>query len=109
MTYRWHITAILSLWMVVATPVQAAQPAVKIRNIANPAALGAQSPRFAVLPAGGILMSWVEPVPDGHALKYGVLRDGRWVHKGEAARGNDWFINWSDFPSVVPIDSIPQI
>ena len=49
-------------------------------------------------------MSWVEPVPEGHALKYGVLRDGRWIHKGEAARGNDWFVNWSDFPSVVPID-----
>ena len=99
--------AILSLLMVTATlgqAGQAAQPAAKIRNIANPAALGAQSPRFAVLPAGGILMSWVEPVPDGHALKYGVLRDGRWINKGEAARGNDWFVNWSDFPSVVPID-----
>src|SRR6188768_4391384 len=96
--------AILGLWMVAATPGQTAQPAAKIRNLANPAALGAQSPRFAVLPAGGILMSWVERIPEGHALKYGVLRDGRWIHRGEAARGNDWFVNWSDFPSVVPID-----
>jgi hypothetical protein len=102
-TYSLHIAAILSLLMITALG-QAAQPATKIGNIANPAALGAQSPRFAVLPAGAILMSWVEPVPDGHALKYGVLRDGRWTHKGEAARGNDWFVNWSDFPSVVPID-----
>jgi hypothetical protein len=105
--YSLHITAILSLLMVAATLGQAAharQPAAKIRNIANPAVLGAQSPRLAPLPAGGVLMSWVEPVSDGHALKYGVLRDGRWISKGEAARGNDWFVNWSDFPSVVPID-----
>jgi hypothetical protein len=36
-----------------------------------------------------------------------VWRIARWTvepHKGEAARGNDWFVNWSDFPSVVPID-----
>lgn len=49
-------------------------------------------------------MSWVEPAATGHALKFGVWRDGRWVRQGEVARGDNWFVNWSDFPSVVAID-----
>lgn len=49
-------------------------------------------------------MSWVEPAGKDHVLKYGLLRDGKWIRQGEVARGGDWFINWSDFPSVVAID-----
>jgi len=70
----------------------------------NPAATGAHLPRLASLPSGGILMSWVEPLARGHTLKFSVFRGGRWVRQGEVARGSDWFINWSDFPSVVAID-----
>lgn len=76
----------------------------KIQAIKNPAATGAQFPRLASLTGGGVLMSWVEPLAEGHVLKFGVLRDGQWVRQGEVARGDDWFINWSDFPSVAAID-----
>lgn len=103
--YSMHVTAALIGLAIAAVSCEAAQPPVaKMRVIENPAAAGAQFPRLASLPDGGILMSWVEPAGKDHILKYGLLRDGKWIRQGEVARGGDWFINWSDFPSVVAID-----
>ncbi|MEP7371040.1 MAG: sialidase family protein [Nitrosospira sp.] len=106
MKYSLHITAALIGLAITAIPCEAAQPPIaRTRAIENPAATGAQFPRLASLPNGGILMSWVEPLAKGHVLKYGLLRDGRWIRQGEVARGGDWFINWSDFPSIAAIDN----
>lgn len=49
-------------------------------------------------------MSWVAPREEGHALKFGLLHDGRWVKSGEVSHGLNWFVNWADYPSVVAID-----
>ncbi len=64
---------------------------------------GARLPRLSAMPQQGVLMSWVEPLASGHALKFGVYQHGKMVRTGEVARGDNWFINWADFPSVVPI------
>jgi hypothetical protein len=103
--FSLHITAALIGLALATLSCGAAQPSTaRIRVIENPAVAGAQFPRLASLPDGGILMSWVEPAGKDHILKYGLLRDGKWIRQGEVARGGDWFINWSDFPSVVAID-----
>lgn len=72
----------------------------------NPAGAQARLPRFSRMADGGLLMSWVEPAGanDVHVLKFSILKDGKWSPPGEAARGERWFVNWSDFPSVVAID-----
>ena len=71
---------------------------------ANPAPAAARFPHLGVMPGSGVLMSWVEGSPDASVLKYSVLREGHWGPVGEAAHGVGWFLNWSDFPSVTPID-----
>lgn len=93
--------AALALAVSCASPRQSAG---LVQAIDNPAAADARLPRLAALPGGGVLMSWVETTPAGSALKFAILRDGRWTRSGEAARGSDWFLNWADFPSVVAID-----
>lgn len=72
--------------------------------IASPALTGSRLPRLRTLPNGDVLMSWIEPEGERHALKFGVLHDGHWVRQGEVARGSNWFVNWADYPSVVAID-----
>ncbi len=72
--------------------------------VAPLAKVGSKWPRLRVMPNGDQLMSWVEPQNAGHALKFGVLRDGKWLKQGMVAQGENWFVNWADYPSVVAID-----
>lgn len=69
----------------------------------NPALEGSRYPHLA---AGGgqLVMSWLQALPQGgFALQHARWRDGSWAPAATVARGDDWFVNWADFPSVVPL------
>ena len=68
-----------------------------------PAAAGSQSPNLAVGPDGELVLSWLEPDEPGHRLQYSVLQGSNWNAPVSIARGDNWFVNWADFPAVVPI------
>lgn len=67
-----------------------------------PAAAGAAQPFVAAGPAG-LTLSWTEPAGAGHALRYASWDGRAWSAVGTVAEGEDWFVNWADFPSVVPM------
>jgi len=52
---------------------------------------------------GTIVLSWIEPEGDGHALRHSILQSGAWSDPRTVVTGDNWFVNWADFPSVVPI------
>jgi hypothetical protein len=54
-------------------------------------------------------MSWLQPgTGDEFRLRYAEWqRTGRWGTPIEVAAGKDWFVNWADFPSVVPAHDGP--
>lgn len=55
------------------------------------------------------LLSWVAYIDDStDALLYSRLINGKWSTPVEAARGNDWFVNWADFPSMVQFPGEPD-
>lgn len=74
-------------------------------SIEVPAVAGAYLPRLSSDPVGDAWLSWVEPAGTGHALRFARLEDGAWGPPGTAAAGDDWFLNWADFPSVVHLGS----
>jgi len=48
------------------------------------------------------LLSWVETVGDSLTiLKYSELKGDAWEVPQEIITGNDWFVNWADFPAIV--------
>jgi len=50
----------------------------------------------------GVVLSWLEQFADGgHALWFAELRPDGWTGRRMVARGDDFFVNWADFPSVV--------
>lgn len=67
------------------------------------AASGSRSPNLAA-GDGTLVLSWIEPLGDGHRLRFSVLEEDRFGEPRAVADGHDWFVNWADFPSVVPID-----
>lgn len=72
-------------------------------RIEVPAGSQSSSPNLAVGPSGTAVLSWLEADGPGHALKFSVLTDSVWGNARTVARGEHWFVNWADFPSVVPI------
>jgi len=67
----------------------------------TPAAAGASLPRLSRDAEGRVWLSWVEPAPGGHALRFTAFDGTGWQPPRTAAEGTDWFVNWADFPSVV--------
>jgi hypothetical protein len=78
-------------------------PASTVRSLETPAIQGSGESHLAVGPAGEIVMSWLEPAGQGRALRYSTLVDEAWSAPRTVATGDNWFVNWADFPSVVPI------
>lgn len=98
------LSAILSAILLIAANLNSDQSTIRVEPMETPAGQSARLPRLSAMPDGGAIMSWVEPADDRHVLKYAVLKDGQWQRDGIVAQGSDWFVNWSDFPSVVAVD-----
>jgi hypothetical protein len=78
--------------------------------VATPAATGSRYPNLASAADGQtVVMSWLEPgIGDEFRLRYAQWQHTqRWGMPVEVASGKDWFINWADFPAVVPANGGP--
>lgn len=85
---------------------RAAPPAegdLRIEPLPVPAAPGSLAPNLAAGAGGELVLSWVEQDDSAHRLRYSVLGDAGWSEARTVASGEDWFVNWADFPSVVPL------
>jgi len=66
------------------------------------AGTGSAEPRLSKGPQGTIVLSWQEPQGDETQLRYSRLENTGWSEPQTVAQGNSWFVNWADFPSVMP-------
>ncbi|MDJ0653197.1 MAG: sialidase family protein [Xanthomonadales bacterium] len=72
-------------------------------EIPLPAGAGSSLPHLSSAAGGTTLLSWVERSDAGHALRVSTLAEDTWSAPVTVADGQDWFVNWADFPSVVPL------
>lgn len=56
---------------------------------------------------GGVWMSWIEPASSGSGHRVATAffdgSAGEWSPASTVAEGDDFFVNWADFPSVQPL------
>ena len=80
----------------------------EVVEVASPGEPGGRYPHLAVGTDDAVVMSWLQPVGDRrHELRYASLQESTWTDARTVAAGDDWFVNWADFPSVVPgLDSL---
>lgn len=69
-------------------------------ELRTPSGRRSGEPDLCAGPDGTAYLSWVEPAAGGHALKFAQLEGDRWSEPREVARGERWFVNWADFPSM---------
>lgn len=72
-------------------------------EIPSPTGPGAMGAAFATAPDGTVYLSWLEPAGgEAWALKFSRydVAQRRWEPARIIDQGEDWFINWADFPQL---------
>jgi hypothetical protein len=78
-----------------------AQPLV-IRATQSPTDGDSREPELTTTPDGRVILSWVEKLGDKrYALRTALLDRNGWSKAQTVTQGDNWFINWADFPSVI--------
>lgn len=101
---RYGGVAAMTLAMLLAAGCESEPPGpLSFSEIEGPAGDGAAQPRLVTAQDGSGLLSWLEPAGDDYALRFAQLDNDAWREPRTVASGDDWFINWADTPSVVPV------
>jgi hypothetical protein len=75
-----------------------------INHTQSPAGVDSREPDLNATPDGRIVMSWVEKVgPTRYALRVAIRDANGWSETRTVSEGDNWFINWADFPSVIAL------
>jgi hypothetical protein len=75
-----------------------------IKRTDSPAGVDSREPELNATADGRIVMSWVEKRGDKrYALRFSVLDANGWSENRTVSEGDNWFINWADFPSVIAL------
>ena len=89
---------------VTPTPPAAAGPAPAVREAESPAGADSREPELTATADGKVILSWVETSGGkGHALRFAVRDAAGWSEARTVAEGENWFVNWADFPSVIAL------
>jgi hypothetical protein len=85
--------------------VDAAQGPSAIVELGSPAAPDSGEPNLAPFPDGKLLLSWIEPAGgERHRLRFSSrTAGGAWSEPVTIAEGEQWFVNWADFPAVAAL------
>ena len=76
----------------------------RTRGLVVPAAAGSGMYSLAASPGGTVYLSWLEAVSGStYAFKFTTLDGDAWAPPRTIATGDDWFVNWADHPSLVPL------
>lgn len=49
---------------------------------------------------GLVYLSWIEKTKEKSSLKFSVLKNESWSSPTTIATGNNWFVNWADYPML---------
>ena len=82
----------------------AAGPPLTIQASESPAGVDSREPELSATADGRIILSWVEKVGSKrYALRFATRDAANWSAARTVAEGENWFVNWADFPSVIAL------
>ena len=92
---------VAAIMFLVGCSKEAAGPEIIV--IESPTGPRSAQPHLSTTGDGSTVLSWLDHEDDGVVLRYATLTGDTWLPATDIARGNDWFVNWADFPSVVHV------
>lgn len=102
--YILFILAIFSINCSRTQPKTTPESPLVIRATQSPADGDSREPELTVSQDGRVILSWVEKVEEKkYALRTAALDRNGWSQAQTVAQGDNWFVNWADFPSVIAL------
>jgi len=94
--------SLLIFFSILATACNTVEPFVpSIHFVDTPCIYGGE-PNLHCSTNNEVYLSWIEYEDDStDVFLFSKLENQSWSAPKEIARGNDWFVNWADFPSLV--------
>jgi len=71
-----------------------------IEFIEIPTGENSSEPSLHLSESGDIYLSWLETNDNESTLLFSNLNESSWSQPTQIASGEDWFVNWADFPSI---------
>ena len=62
--------------------------------------INVEEPFLHVTKEGKVLLSWIEKDNFSAAFKFRRYDQGKWSEENTIAKGDNWFINWADYPQI---------
>ena len=90
-------------WLLTALSAQAKEP--QITLLPTPAIGQSSLSRLTTDSSGQVHLSWVTATGTSSALYYATLAGTTWGPANLIQEGNDWFVNWADFPYLAVTDA----
>lgn len=72
----------------------------RVEELASPAPPRSELSRVSRDEKGNVYLSWVTRSDTGARLSYARLKGDAWSESQEISEGDDWFVNWADFPML---------
>jgi hypothetical protein len=73
---------------------------VRVEELASPAPPHSELSRVSRDEKGNVYLSWVTRSDRGAQLSYARLNDDAWSEPVSIGQGENWFVNWADFPML---------
>lgn len=99
---RLLLTLIVSMFLLACnTPEKKASTEKdSLKTLSSPADSLSAEPYLFTDKNGTVYLSWIEKVKETSSLKFSRLNDDQWSKPGVIASGNNWFVNWADYPML---------
>lgn len=68
--------------------------------VTSPAGDNSEEPNLIHGADGNLYLSWIERNEKSATLKYAKWQNDEWSAPEIIAHGNDWFVNWADYPAM---------
>jgi hypothetical protein len=72
----------------------------KVQMIDSPGDTSSAEPYLFADKNGDVYLSWIEKKSNGFELKFSSLRGDKWEAPKMISQGNNWFVNWADYPVI---------
>jgi hypothetical protein len=100
-----RICALIVIALAWAGCVSNTKQSLTITSTQSPTDGNSREPELTPAANDGVILSWVEMLGDDrHALRTSTLEANGWSETRTVAEGENWFINWADFPSVIALN-----